>query len=265
MKRILGMVVAVAGVLAFSSAAMAAPVVFDLTGVTGQYSRSSDIFAADPIYSGGPCPTSMVAEIPNPGGCFHFAYGAGSSVSVDIDGTDVMFLGATINVHAVAVVASGTIVLTTDYVSTLTNAGGGGVLDGDTILWNTGAADGSVVGTLTCTTLAPPFPGDNPPGSGSNCGLVGLPPGVTVPAYPALYSITNSTPVHPLDLGWWVLNGAHDSIIKSALVQGTTTNNVDEPNPTSSAFTFANSVPEPSAAALVLLGLGALALRSRKA
>jgi len=263
MKRILGTVVAIAGVLAFSSAAMA--VTFDLTGQIGSYSRSSDIFAADPMWSGGPCPTSMVAEIPNPGGCFRFAFGAGSSITADIVGTDVTLIGATLNIHAVAVVASGTIVLTTDSVTTIVGNGHTGVLTGDTILWNTGGATGSSTGTLTCTTLAPPFPGDNPPGSGSNCGLVGLPPGVTVPAYPALYSITNSTPVATLDLGWWVLNGAHDAIIKSALVTSTTTNNVDEPNPTQLAVSFATNVPEPSSAALVLLGLGALALRSRKA
>ena len=47
MKRILGMVVAIAGVLAFSSAASAALVVFDVSGSGTTWSRSTDAQRGD--------------------------------------------------------------------------------------------------------------------------------------------------------------------------------------------------------------------------
>ena len=43
MKRTLGVVVAIVGVLAFGSPATAAPVTFDLSGVVGWWSRSGDV------------------------------------------------------------------------------------------------------------------------------------------------------------------------------------------------------------------------------
>jgi len=130
-----------------------------------------------------------------------------------------------------------------------------GTLVGDSILWST-MASASSVGTIQC--------------DGPNCGLISMPPGIPVPLQPTLSALTNTTPVTALNLGQWDLNGAHTAILASTTAVTAWSNVIEDGNRRQAAFTFGPTllglpVPEPGAAALVLLGLGALALRSRKA
>ncbi len=262
MKRILGMVVAVAAVLAYSSAATAATFVYDLSGVTGSWSRSTDANAAvpGPPNNGGPCAPGLASATgvgsPN---CFRYAFQPGSSVSIDITGSAVTMLGGTLNINAVTPIVFGTIVLTTIgtttiYGATLTTPAAVGTLSGDNILWST-QADYRTVGTINC--------------AGPNCALISH-PGFAIPIQPYLSAVTNSTPTTALNLGTWALDATHTALLGSSNAITAWSNVSEDGNRRVGAFTFGatqlgNPVPEPASVALVLLGLGALALRSRKA
>jgi len=235
MKRIIGTVVAIAGVLAFSTLATAAPVLFNLTGTAA--SVTSSTVATVPCGGG-------VA-----GGCFTNPLSPGSFVNLDITGTDVTILGGTLEIDAVVNIFGGAILITTDVTASI--SGGHGVLTGDQILWDAPAAY-SFSGTFICTGLCNLLPPPAPPAN------VVLPIGLLFGA---------NTQVNPVGLGVWDLNGTHDAITGSTR---TTTSYVTATGvraswllwgPTDNGFL----VPEPGSAALVLLGLGALALRSRKA
>ncbi len=192
MKRILGVVVAVFGVLAFGSTANAAT--YDLDGVVG-------IWIGDWIPLGSP-PQSLVVCPPGMsdlGGCLNFAYGPGSVVTVDVVGNDVTLLGGTLELDYVLILDIGygyATFLTAN--STVTIGGGAtGTLSGQSVVWSTSANYNSS-GTLTCTGVA--------------CEEFGMLDGVALPiSY--LNDIIGTTPTTSLNLGRWYLNAAHTSIV----------------------------------------------------
>jgi len=266
MKRILGMVVAIAGLLAFSSAANAALVTFDIS--SGQsWSRSGDANAGDPFYNGGLCPPGIAEGVVNT--CFRYNYSPASYVTLDIVGSSVTVMGGVGEIiNASANVQFGTIILTTTGISTFAGPlttgtpGATGTLVGDSILWDT-PMNYTSTGTITCT--------------GINCGLISFPPGVPLPLDPYLYLVTNSTPNYALVLGEWLLDPTHTQILASSNAISRWSNVAESGNRRQGFSTFGATslgnpewfngapVPEPASGVLVLLGLGALALRARKA
>jgi hypothetical protein len=282
MKRILGMIVAIAGVLAFSSAATAAQVTFDVSGAAGTtWSRSTDANAAipGPPTNGGVCTPGM-ESIPAPQGagndCFRYSLGAGSSITVDITGNVVTMIGGQLNINTFATptpLVFGTINLSTNITTTIFGAtaytpAAVGTLSGDTILWTTAANVNRPFGD---PSAYPGTTGDDDviQCNGPNCGLVSMPDGVSIPFEPIFSALGNTTGVTAYNFGSWVLDPSHTSIVASSNVITRWSNVAELGNRRSGVITFGNGlgnpVPEPGVAALVLLGLGALALRSRKA
>jgi hypothetical protein len=282
MKRILGMVAALAGVLAVSSTARAVEITFDLSLTGTTWSRSTDAAAqaaSEPGGSiwGGECTAGMFSPplpIGQTNNCFRYGFQPGSSVTVDITGDVVTMIGGTIFLSTAAnptPLAGGTfnlttILETTIYGQTENTPAAYGTLVGDSILWTT-QANVSSTGTLMCT--------------GSNCEPLGMPENFPMPfddpdppfPYPALLfsQLSATTGVTALNLGQWDLNAAHSAITGSTIaVTRWSIVEAYQGNARSGALTFGPNglgqpVPEPGVAALVLLGLGALAVRSRKA
>jgi hypothetical protein len=258
------MVVAIAGVLAYSSAASAAIVVIDLTTSGTTWSRSTDVNAAipGPPNYGGVCTPGMQSP-PAPAGagndCFRYGFAAGSSVTLDITGSAVTVVTGTVNVDTFpnpTPLVFGSINLAVNVSTTFTGATG--TLVGDSILWSTPAS------------ITPAGPDDVIQCTGPNCGLISMVSGATVPFEPIFSGISASTGVTGWDLGQWDLNPTHDAITGSTITVTRWSNVVELGNRRSGALTFGPNglgqrVPEPGVAALVLLGLGALAVRSRKA
>jgi hypothetical protein len=289
MKRILGMVVAIAGVLAFGSAATAAQVTFDVSGPNGtSWSRNADAILEGPPVNGGLCTPGMQSEPPPSGGsnnCFRYSLQPGSSITIDIapDNTVTMIGGFThINTSATPtylldnLINLQTNITTTIYGATANTPAATGVLSGDTITWLTPAniskawADPSASpgttgndDTIMCT--------DSDPVNIPVCGSLSMPHGVVLPFEPIFTGISSTTGVSAFNLGTWLLDPTHTQILASSLVVTRWSISTEIDNGRAGGLTFGSQtglgapVPEPGAAALVLLGLGALALRSRKA
>lgn len=243
MKRIVGTVVALAAVLGFSTASQAAIINFDVSG-TGSLTTISSL------------------------GVFVSPFAAGSSVSVNTDTNgdsiegDVSLVSGTLNVIGTTDLTSlGLGSIDSNVVNTL--SGGTGSLSGEDILWSNDA-DVSVVasGTVTCHGAICSFFQDGMGGTWVD--------GV---AYPyALWQANQvgagNTYINPTALGTWdVVAG---TIVGSS--QEWITVQTSNPAQPTSYFLFGATdlgapvnTPEPGVFALMLLGLGGLALRSRKA
>ena len=252
MKRILGLAAALA-VLSYSTLASAALVTYNISGVSTVNSVSS--FASDPTL-----PAGSTGFDPVFGPFFIGHSSAGSSITLDITGTNVSLVSGTLQFTSLftPIGALGSIETTT----TATASGGVGTLSGDQILWDMSGAPGtgtfwSVTGTWTCH------------GAGL-CGIIGIPDGTTLPIS-TLQGVTGTVSVAPTLLGIWQLNAAHDTIL------GSTRNTIQNGGPTVTAplapgvpaqwYLFGSQdlghLPEPGAFALVLLGIGGLALRRK--
>ena len=234
MNRILGTVVALAAVLAFGTVSHAAPITFNLAGSTLQTGSS----------------------LAPPPGYFTTPFSPGSSLTINPDTNgdgltgqagDVSLLGGTLVINGVTNLgAYGTFISAT----TVTLTGGTGTLTGTSLLWNTDTGT-STAGTFGCT--------------GAICGLIGITEGVVYPisVYQAFVAAQGVTALNPLSLGPmnFVFSGPSGTLDSTGLAVSAIVAATGGP---ASWDTF-HGVPEPSAFVLVLLGLGAVALRSRKA
>jgi hypothetical protein len=240
-------------VLSYSTLASAAPVTIDVSGAATVNSVSS--FAADPTL-----PPGSTGVDPAFGPYFIGHSSAGSSVSLAITGSSVSLTGATLVFTGLFTPIGALGSIETNVVATAT--GGVGTLSGDQILWDMSGAPGtgtswSVAGTWTCH------------GAGL-CGIIGIPDGTVLPIA-TLQGVTGTVGVDPTLLGIWNLNPTHDGIL------GTTRNTIQVGGPTVTAplapgqvaqwYQFGGDdlghLPEPGAFALVLLGIGGLALRRK--
>jgi MYXO-CTERM domain-containing protein len=266
-RRLAFTAVLVAIALILAAPARSAPVTFDLSGVVGSWSRSTDDNAAipGPPTNGGTCAPGM-ASPPAPSGagndCFRYPFAEGSSVTIDITGDAVSLLSGSLIVDAVSSLVFNTIVITQHFETTL--AGGAtGTLVGNTILWST-PANMSTVGTINCT--------------GVNCGLISMSEGAEYSLEPTFSSITNTITGPWLHLDSWLLDPSHTTIVASTIAVNRMSQVLELGNRRSGAFTFGPgqlaayagcyptqpACPEPALAALALLGFGAVASARRR-
>ncbi|HTO70738.1 MAG TPA: PEP-CTERM sorting domain-containing protein [Myxococcota bacterium] len=234
MKRILTTVAALSAVLAFGTVAHATLYTYNVQGTD----PNTDANSVDTV--------SSFAN--NPPGYFIGPLSAGSNVQVDITGNVVTLNSATFNVNLTTSVGFlGTI--TSNVVATY--AGGTGTLSGNQVLWNTPTTAGAT-GTFFC--------------DGSICDLFQLTPDTPYPIA-LLTQLTGGTPVLSVDLGRWILSADLGTIVSSTPEVIVLGGAAPPPGPGLPAqwYQLGSRLPEPGTFALVLLGLGGLALRSRKA
>jgi hypothetical protein len=232
MKRIFGTIVALAAVLSFGTVSSAAILGYDLTGVSTLNTPST--------------------LAPNPPGYFTTPFGAGSYLGINTDTNgdtvegDVSLIGGVYYTSGVTNLgAYGTFISST---KTFIN-GGTGTLTGSQIVWGAGTSlytDPS--GTFGCT--------------GPICGLLGITEGVVYPiaVYQAFVASQGVVQIPSFSLGTWNLSPggfAGTGPVVTAIVPPST--------PASFLLLGGVRVPEPSTIALLLLGLGGIAVRARKA
>ncbi|MFI5316704.1 MAG: PEP-CTERM sorting domain-containing protein, partial [Myxococcota bacterium] len=140
-----------------------------------------------------------------------------------------------------------------------TLSGGTGTLSGENILWTGANTHAVTTGFFGCT--------------GAICGLLGItegggpfgpgPTGYPISVYQAFVASQGVVQVDPFSLGTWLISGGHIDASNMAIYARASAN-----NGRAAWYVFGNTIlgaPEPGTFALVLLGIGGLALRSRKA
>jgi hypothetical protein len=237
MKRILGAVVAFAAVLSLGTVSHAAIITYDVSGYSS-------------LNTGNSLPPPPYFTTPA---------SAGSSLTINTDTNgdsvvgDVSLVSGHLNL--VGSTDTGFGLFNSNVVTTFT--GGTGTLSGSTILWSSSTLR-SNVGTFTCTSLV--------------CGALGVTEGPTYDisiydAYlvaPVASGGAGLTSLNPFSLGAWNFSPGGISTVSPTGISVSYVSIGSAGASPAIFYVFGGTVPEPGTFALVLLGLGGLALRSRK-